>query len=89
MKLRQEAAKVTFDAYHLIDRIPGHQLQYTNQDGTRTFAGIYLHEYRLYILKATAPPNAPPPGLFQQSLSVLNAAGNRIRYNDGTYRHPE
>ena len=88
MKLRQEAAKVTFDAYHLIDLIPGHQLQYTNPDGTRTFAGIYLHEYRLYILKATVPPTSPPPGLFQQSLSVLNAEGNRIRYNNGTYRHP-
>jgi hypothetical protein len=88
MKLRQEAAKVTFDAYHQVDRIPGMQLQYTNHDGTRTFAAVYLHAYRLYILKAAVPPNTPPPGIFQQSLSVLNAEGNRIRYNDDIYRHP-
>jgi hypothetical protein len=86
--LRQEAAKVTFDAFHQVDRIPGHQLQSTNPDGTRTYAGIYLHEYRLYILKATVPPETPPPGIFQQSLSILNAEGRRIRYNDDIYRHP-
>lgn len=86
-KLRQKAAKVTFDAWHYIDLIPGHQLQFTNADGSRTFAGIYLHAYRLYILEATAPPTAPPPGLFQQSLSILNAEGERIRYRT-IYNHP-
>jgi hypothetical protein len=88
-KLRQRAAKVTFDSFELIDLIPGHQLHLTNTDGTRTFAGIYLHEYRLYILEATTPVTAPPPGLFQQSLSVLNAEGTRIRYpNTAPYKHP-
>jgi hypothetical protein len=86
-KLRQKAAKVTFDAWHYIDLIPGHQLQFTNADGTRTFAGIYLHAYRLYILEATAPATAPPPGLFQQSLSILNAEGERVRYRT-IYNHP-
>jgi hypothetical protein len=86
-KLRQKASKITFDAWHYIDLIPGHQLQFTNADGSRTFASIYLHEYRLYILEATAPPTAPPPGLFQQSLSILNAQGERIRYRT-IYHHP-
>jgi hypothetical protein len=88
-KLREKAAKVTFDSFQLIDLVPGLQLHFTNPNGTRTFAGIYLHQYRLYILEATAPPTAPPPGLFQQSLSVLNAEGTRIRYpNTAPYRHP-
>lgn len=88
-RLREKAVKVSFDSFQLIDLIPGLQLHFTNPDGTRTFAGIYLHEYRLYILEATAPPTAPPPGLFQQSLSVLNAEGTRIRYpSSAAYRHP-
>lgn len=59
----------------------GQQLQLTNTDQSRTFAGIYLHEARLYILDATVPPKAPPPGLFQQSLSFLDAKGERVRHD--------
>jgi len=39
-----------------------------------------MHENRLYILEGTVPANAPPPGLFQQSLQFLDKDGNRIRY---------
>lgn len=77
---RQRDATVTYDAWHYIDLIEGHQLQLTNADQSRTFAGIYLHESRLYILEATVGPRAPPPGLFQQSLSLLDEEGNRVRY---------
>lgn len=73
-------AKVTYDAYHYIDLVSGQQLNLTNADGTRTFASIYLHENRLYILDGTVPPTAPEPGLFTQSLSFLDAEGNRVRY---------
>lgn len=79
-QFRQRDAEVTYDAWHYIDRIEGHQLQLTNADGSRTFAGIYLHESRLYILEATVPQRMPPPGLFQQSLSFLDEEGNRVRY---------
>ena len=80
-QFRQRNAKVTYDAWHYIDLVEGHQLQLTNADQSRTFAGIYLHESRLYILEATVPPGAPPPGLFQQSLSFLDEEGNRVRYD--------
>jgi hypothetical protein len=80
-QFRQRAAKVTYDAWHYIDLISGHQLQMTNPDKSRTFAAIYLHESRLYILDATVPEDAPPPGLFQQSLSLLDEKGGRVRYN--------
>ena len=80
-KFRQRpGVKVTYDAFHYIDLVSGHQLQMTNLDQSRTFAGIYLHESRLYILEATVPARAPQPGLFQQSLSFLDAAGKKVRY---------
>jgi hypothetical protein len=80
-KFRQRpGVNVTYDAFHYIDLISGHQLQITNPDQSRTFAGIYLHESRLYILEATVPAKAPQPGLFQQSLSFLDAAGKKVRY---------
>jgi hypothetical protein len=78
---RQRDAKVTYDAWHYIDLVEGHQLQLTNPDASRTFVGIYLHENRLYILEATVPKGAPQPGLFQQSLSFVDAQGNRVRYD--------
>ncbi len=80
-KFRQRpGVKVTFDAYHYINLISGHQLQLTNPDQSRTFAGIYLHENRLYIVEATVPPRAPQPGLFQQSVGFLDEMGNPVRY---------
>jgi len=80
-KFRQRpGVKVTYDAFHYVDLVSGHQLQMTNADQSRTFVGIYLHESRLYILEATVPARAPQPGLFQQSLSFLDAAGRKVRY---------
>lgn len=78
---RKRGGEVTYDAFAQTDRIEGHQLQITNADKSRTFVAIHLHARRLYILEATVPGNSVPPGLFQQSLSILDEQGNRIRYN--------
>jgi hypothetical protein len=78
---QRPGVKVTYDAWHYIDLVEGHQLNLTNADGTRTFVGIYLHENRLYILDGTVPATSPEPGLFTQSLSFLDAEGNRVRYD--------
>ena len=77
---RTRDGEVTYDAWGHIDRVPGHQLQLTNADGSRTYAGIYLHERRLYIVDATVPATAPPQGHFQQSLGFIDDEGERIRY---------
>ena len=77
---RERGGEVTFDAWNNVDRVEGHMLQITNADGSRTFAGIYLQPPRLYILEATVPANAPPPGMFQQSISFLDYAGTAVRY---------
>ena len=78
---RREGATVTYDAWHYIDLVEGHQLQLTNADQSQTFASIYLHKNRLYIVEATVPRRAPPPGLFQQNLSFLDEAGERVRHD--------
>jgi hypothetical protein len=81
LAMRKKGGEVTFDAYAQIDRIEGHQLQITNPDRSRTFWAAHLHAKRLYVLEATVPPGAPPPALFQVSLSILDDQGNSVRYN--------
>jgi len=78
---RKRGGEVTYDAWSDIERVEGHQIQITNRDQSRTYAGIYLHERRLYIVDATVPAGAPPQGHFQQSLGFLDDDGVRIRYN--------
>jgi hypothetical protein len=78
---RERGGEVTYDAWAHIDRVPGHQLQITNADGSRTYAGIYLHGRQLYITDATVPATAPPQGHFQQSLGFITDEGQRIRYD--------
>ncbi len=77
---RLRGGEVTYDAWHHIDLVEGHQLQITNPDRSRTYAGMYLHAGRLYVLEATVPAGSLPQGLFQQSLSFLDEDGARIRY---------
>ena len=74
--------KVTYYAYANSDRIEGRRVQLLNPDKSRTFGAIYMHENRLYLLEATVPSNAPPPGLFQQSMGFLDKDGVRVRYAD-------
>jgi hypothetical protein len=77
---QKPGVKVTFDAFHYINLVTGHQLQLTNPDQSRTYVGIYLHENRLYIFDATVAKGMPPPLIFQQSPEFLDADGNSIRY---------
>lgn len=78
---RKRGGEVTYDAYHYIDLVEGHQLQITNEDRSRTYAAIYLHDSRLYIVEATVAPGSIPPGFFQQSLQFIDENGERIRYD--------
>lgn len=89
---RKRGGEVTYDAWSDIERVEGHQLQITNEDQSRTFVGIYLHNGRLHILEATVPPGWPPPMHFQQSLRFFDEDGVRVRYdldiNGNTTRIP-
>jgi hypothetical protein len=80
-KYRQKpGVKVTYDAYHYINLVSGHELQLTNPDESRSYVGIYLHENRLYVLDATVAKGQPPPLIFQQSFGFLDAEGKGVRY---------
>ena len=80
-RVREKGGEITYDAYAQIDRIEGHQLQFTRPDGRRVFIAMHLHKSRLYILDADVVKGQPPPILFQASLQILDADGNRVRYN--------
>ena len=77
---QKPGVKVTFDAFHYVNMVTGHELQLTNPDQSRTYVGLYLHENRLYIFDATVAKGMPPPLIFQQSPEFLDASGNSIRY---------
>ena len=77
---QKPGVKVTYDAWHYIERVPGHELQLTNPDESRSYVGIYLHENRLYIIDATAANNDVPPIIFQQSFGFLDAEGKPVQY---------
>jgi len=79
-KFLQRDAKLTHLGYSTMDRVEGHLLQLTNPDKSRTFAGIYMHENRLYIMEGTVPVGYPEPALFQQSLGWLDENGITVRY---------
>ena len=79
-KIRERAETVDYDAYHYIGLVDGHQLQTTNPDGTRTFAAIYLHRSKLYVIDATVNPGIPQGGMFQQSFQFIDENGDSIRY---------
>ena len=79
-KFLQRNAKVTYYAWAVTDNVEGQRVQLTNPDGSRTFAAIYRHGTRLFILEGTVPRGAPAPGLFQQSMMFLDEEGKPIRY---------
>lgn len=86
---RRDSGEITYDAFGTVDGVPGHQLQILHPDESRSFIGIYLHARRLYVLEGTVPGDDPPPGLFQQSLGILDDAGRRVRFEydaDGNRR---
>ena len=85
---RRNSGEITYDAFGRVDGVPGHQIQILHPDESRSFIGIYMLDRRLYVLEGTVPGNYPPPGLFQQSLGLLDEMGRRVRYEgdaEGNY----
>ena len=80
-QFRRRGGEVTYDAWHHVDRVAGHQLNITNADESRSYVGIYLHDARLYIVDATVPKGYPPQVQFQQSLGFIDEEGRNIRYD--------
>ena len=79
--IRKRGGEITHDGWTEADRIPGHQLQITNDDGSRTYAQIHSFAMRLYIFEAHASPGATPPIQYQQSVVFLDEEGEIVRYD--------
>src|SRR5262249_32982205 len=84
-QLMQRDAKLTLFVWGVVDLVEGRQMQLTNnKDKSRTFAGIYMHENKLYIIEGTVPAGYPEPGLFQQSLGWLDETGGGFPYHSSS-----
>ena len=76
--IRRQGGELVYDAHHEIDGIQGLQLEVIEADDSQSFAGIYMHARRLYILEGNVPGDFPPPVLFQQSLGILDEDGELV-----------
>ena len=80
-QIMKRDAKLTLFVWSTIDLVEGRQIQLVNNaDKSRTFAGIYMHENKLYIIEGTVPAGYPEPALFQESLGWLDENGVGLRY---------
>ena len=82
----RQRGEVTSDEVGGYEGMDTHMLQMTNPDTSRSFIAI-VHPpantgiVRLFIAEGRAPANGIVPGLFQQSLSLRDQDGVRVRYN--------
>jgi len=81
-KMLQRDAKLTYFHWNYLGiGIESNQLQFINNvDKSRTFANLYMHENRLYILEATSPPNGLLPNIFTESIAIP-AAHEGVYFN--------
>jgi hypothetical protein len=63
--------------------IPGRQLSIVERDGRLLLATIYMYDRRLYIAEGSVAPGAAPPVQFQQSLTLVDANGNELDFDNG------
>jgi hypothetical protein len=83
-------AKVTSVLANFSDLVAGLLVELTNNDQSRTFASMYMHENRLVITEATVSRDSPPPLIFQQSLGWLDEDGTtKLRYQLIYYNDPD
>jgi len=86
-KMLQRDVKVTHFMWNYLggEGIESNEMQLLNNaDKSRTFATFYMHNNKLYIMEATVPGNYPAPGLFTESISLLEPNGTRARH-EGVY----
>lgn len=79
--LYRQMGNVTYDGWAHTDRINGHRLQITQDDGRRIYFVTHYEGDMLYILDANVSPRSAPPGRFEQGLQLLDIEGERVRYS--------
>jgi len=76
----KRGSEVTYFGQVSADGVEGIRIQLRNEDGSRTYAAMHWHEYRLYIVEASAPEGMPPPSSFPVSIGFIDEYGTRIQY---------
>ena len=88
--LTERDVKVTHLMWNFMELVAGNEIQLTNnKDQSRTFASVYMHDYRLLIAESTVPKGYPPPTVLQQSLGWLDEQGRGIRYQYPYHNEPD
>ena len=77
----ERGSKITQFQWTFVDYIMGRWIHTTNADGSRTYDALHMHDDRLYWMTATVPKGYPEPGIFHQSLHIIDEKGVPIRYN--------
>ena len=72
----------TYDNYHALDGVPGWMMSVTDPDGRLIQSFVLFLNQRLYIAEGSVAPGYPPPSNFQQSITVINPAGDRVQLNN-------
>ena len=86
--LYRQKGRVTYDALTHTDRIHGHRLQITQDNGRRIHFTTLLYDGILYIIDAHVSARSAPPGQFEEGLQILDRVGVRVRYNEQGNRMP-
>ena len=81
----QRDAEISHYMWTDVGRVETHLLQLTNNaDQSRTYAAISMVANKLYIVEATVPSDYPPPGLFQQGVTIsLGDYPEQTQYYNG------
>ena len=78
VQVLREKGEVTYDAFANLDGIPGQQLSLTGPDRRLVQAIVYMFADMLYIAEGSVAAGNPAPSQFQQTISIIDAQGNRI-----------
>jgi hypothetical protein len=63
--------------------VPGRQLNILESNGHQLRASVYMWDHNLYITEASAAPASLPALQFEQSITMLDAAGNEVNTGVG------
>jgi hypothetical protein len=81
--LKRDDLKMTHYAWSFLgtQSVENNELQFVNtKDKSRTYVNIFMHHNVLYLMEETTPANAPPPGLFVQSMTLKESDGTTARH---------
>jgi hypothetical protein len=63
--------------------VPGRQLSILEPNGRQLRASVYMWDHNLYITEVSAAPASLPALQFEQSITMLDAAGNEVNTGVG------